>query len=63
MWVNISSGNGLLPHVTKPLPKPVGSCDNHLQFHEIPHQSVDKISLKITNPNFYLNLRGTSDLN
>ena len=23
IWVNIGSGNGLLPHSTKPLPKPM----------------------------------------
>ena len=30
IWVNIGSGNGLLPHGTKPLPEPM--LNSHMRF-------------------------------
>ena len=56
IWVNIGSGNGLLPDGTKPFPKPV-LTDHHLKSsgihiraisQEMPQPSITKIRLKIT---------------
>ena len=69
IWVNIGSGNGLLPDATKPLPKPM--LTNHLwspvsfilgQFHKrcLNHQSLKsvwKIHLK-----FHSNFPGANEL-
>ena len=66
IWVNIGSGNGLLPHGTKPLPEPM------LTYHhkgpmaillEIPEPSSTNITLKIIYPNFHSNLPGANELN
>ena len=56
IWVNIGSGNGLLPDGTKPLPEPM--LTDHQQSpvifmwehisQEIPQLSLTKISLKTT---------------
>ena len=60
-WVNISSGNGLLPDGTKPLPEPM--LNHHQkggvtfiwgQFHKILQVSITKIGLKITQLKFLL---------
>ena len=58
-WVNIGSGNALLPDSTKPLLE-VSSNDNQLQ--EIPQPSIDKFSLKITCLIFHWNLPGANEL-
>ena len=66
IWVNIGSGNGLLPDGTKPLPEPnvdlssVKSSGIHLRaiLQEIPQPSVTEISLKITYLKFCSNLPG-----
>ena len=59
-WVNIGSGNGLLPDGTKPLPKPM------LTYHQwgslkIPQIAVTKMSLKITY-HFFHKLPGANEL-
>ena len=50
IWVNIDSGNGLLPDSTKPLPEPMltdqlTSSDIHVReiSQEMPQSSVTKI--------------------
>ena len=55
IWVNIGSGNGLLPDGTKPLPEPmltdhVKSSDIDIKVisQEMPQPSITKICLKIT---------------
>ena len=56
IWVNIGSGNGLLPDGTKPLPEQmltsessVKSSDIHIKeiSQEMPQPSIYKICLKI----------------
>ena len=71
IWVNIGSGNGLLPDGTKPLPEPnvdlssIRSSGIHLRaiLQEIPHPSVTEIGLTITSLKFCSNLPGTNELN
>ena len=47
IWVNIGSGNGLLPDGTEPLPEPsVRSSDSHLRV--ISQPLITRLSLKIT---------------
>ena len=60
IWVNIGSGNGLLPDGTKPLPEPMLTFHNLSPvtfilglFQEMPQRSVTKIRLKITYLKFY----------
>ena len=61
IWVNIGSGNGLLPDGTKPLLKPdvdwslAKSSDIHIRTisQEMPQISIKKICLKITYLKFY----------
>ena len=61
IWVNIGSGNGLLPDGTKPLPEPVltdhqwSPSDIHIReiSREMPQTSIIKIHLKITYLNFH----------
>ena len=71
IWVNIGSGNGLLPDGTKPLPEQmltyhqyVKSSGIHLRaiLQEIPQPSVTEISLKITYLKFCSNLPGANEL-
>ena len=69
IWVNIGSGNGLLPDSTKPLPEPMLPCvmssDIHLRLilQEIPQPSITKISSKIACQIFQSNLPGAKELN
>ena len=64
IWVNIDSGNGLLPDGTKPLPETnvdlssVKPCDISIRriAHDIPRSSSTKISLKFTYAEFHWNL-------
>ena len=69
IWVNIGSGNGLLPDGTKPLPEPVDwssvkSSDIHIRAisQEIPQPAITKIRLKITNLKFHSNFPGANEL-
>ena len=66
-WVNIGSGNDLLPDGTKSLPEPMllfiskdlwHSCEDN--FTRQP--SITKISLKITSLTFLSNLLGANEL-
>ena len=72
IWVNISSGNGLLPDGTKPLPEPmltssVRSSDIHLRAssQEITQPSITEIIWKIKYMylKFHSNFPGASELN
>ena len=65
IFLNIGSGNGLLPDNTKPLPEPmltwsVTSNDIHLGVIslEISQPWITKISLKITDMKFPSNSQG-----
>ena len=68
IWVNIGSGNGLLPNGTKPLPEPM-LTDHQLspvtlisgQFYEMPQPAITKICLKITNLKFHSNFPGANE--
>ena len=70
IWVNIGSGNGLLPDGTKPLPEPMlndhqwSPSDIHIRAisQEMPQPSVTKICLKITYLNLHLNFPGANEL-
>ena len=68
-WVNIGSGNGLLPDGTKPLLEPMLTYHQKGlvafiwgQFHEIPQPPFIKVSLKITYLKLNWNLPGVSEL-
>ena len=70
IWVNIGSGNGLLPDGTKPLPEPM--LTDHQwspvifilgQFQEMTQPSITKIRLKITYLKFHSNIPGVNELN
>ena len=67
-WVNIISGNGLLPDNTKPLPELMLtdhlSNDIHIRaiLQEMPQPSITKIGLKITSLNFHSNFPGANEL-
>ena len=60
IWVNIYSGNGLLPDGIKPLPEPMltdhESSDIHIRA--ISQESITKIHLKITYLNFIQTSQG-----
>ena len=70
-WVNIGSGNGLLPDGTKPLPEPI--LTNHKwglvaftweQFHRKCPRYLSLIWVwKIANSRFQLQLPGANELN
>ena len=69
IWVNIASGNGLLPDSTKPLPKPM-LTDHHWSpvifiiraiSQEMPQPSITKIYLKITYLKFHSNFPGANE--
>ena len=73
IWVNIGSGNGLLPDSTRSLPEPMLTDHQWLpmtfilgQFHNIsqqmPQPSITKICLKITCVRFHWNFPGTNEL-
>ena len=70
IWVNIDSGNGLLPDSTKPLPEPMMTYHKYGpvtliwgQFHKNYLKPLTtKISLKITHLKFTLNLPGANEL-
>ena len=61
-WVNIGSGNGLLPDVTKPLPGPIISevCGIHLGAlaQEMLEISILDMSLKISHLDYSHNSQG-----
>ena len=70
IWVNIGSGDGLLPDSTKPLSKPM-LTDHHLKSsdihsraisQEMPQPSITKIRLKITYLKFHSNFSGANEL-
>ena len=69
IWVNISSGNGLLPDGTKPLLEPM-LTDHQCRAvtfifiisQEMPQQSITNICLKITYLKFHSNFPGASEL-
>ena len=67
IWVNIGSGNGLLPDGTKPLPEPMltdhQSNDHHIMAisQEMPQSSIIKICLKITRLKFHSNFPGANE--
>ena len=71
IWVNIGSGNGLLPDGTKPLPEPM--LTDHqwspVTFiiimaisQEMPQPSTTKIHLKITHLKYHSNFPGANEL-
>ena len=72
IWVNIGSGNGLLPDGTKPLPEPKLtdhwwsplSSDIHIRTisQEMHQPSITKICLKITCLKFHENFPGANEL-
>ena len=69
IWVNIDSGNALLPDGTKPLPEPmldssIRSSDIHPRAisQKIPQSSIIKISLKITYLKLHSNLPRADEL-
>ena len=64
IWVNIGSGNGLVPiNWTNVDLSSVRSSDIHLRAssQEIPQPSITEISLKITYPKFHWNLPGANE--
>ena len=69
IWVNIGSGNGLLPDGTKPLPEPMLTDPQFSDIHiraisqDMPQPSITKFCLKITCLNFYSNFPGINELN
>ena len=68
IWVNIGSGNGLLPDGIKPLPEPMltdyQSSDIHIRAisQEMLQSSITKIHLKITYLKFHSNFPGANKL-
>ena len=70
IWVNIGSGNGLLPDGTNPLPEPMltdhqwSPSDIHIRAisQEMPQPSSIKICLKITYLNFHSNFPWVNEL-
>ena len=70
IWVNIDSGNGLLPDSSKPLPEPM-STDHQLKSSDIhiraisegmSQPSITNVNLKITCLKFHSNLPGANEL-
>ena len=69
IWVNIGSGNGLLPDGTKPLPEPMLTYHQGGQVTitlrtillEIHQPSITKITLKITYLKFHKNNPGANE--
>ena len=70
VWVNIGSGNGLLPDGTKPSPKTIVDLSSakssgiHMTAisQEMSQPSITKISLKITFLKLLWNLPGANEL-
>ena len=71
IWVKFSSGDGLLPDGTKPLPEPEPMLtyqSSPVIFNlraipwEIPQPSITKFSLKIAYLKFYANSPAASEL-
>ena len=62
IWVNIGSGNGLLPDGTKPLPEPMLTDHQWSPVTSILGPSVNKICLKITCLKFHSNFPGDNEL-
>ena len=66
VWVNIGSGNGLMPDGTKPLPEPMLTyhSDIHLTAisQEMPQASFTEISLTIAFKKFHPNFLGANEL-
>ena len=68
LWVNIGSGNGLLPDGTKPLPEPMltdhqrSPVTSILISQEMPQPSTAKIHLNITYLKFHSNFPGANEL-
>ena len=71
IWVNIGSGNGLLPDGTKPLPEPMLTYHQSgpviitlrtisLEIHQPP---ITKITLKIAYLKFHWNTSGANNVN
>ena len=70
IWVNIGSGNGLVPDGTKPLPEPMltdhqKSTDIHIRVisQKMSQPSIIKICLKITCLKLHSNFPGANELN
>ena len=70
-YVNIGSGNGLLPDGTKPLPEPILTYKSPIRYSDIhliailqaiPQPSITRISLEIVNLKFHSNLPGANEL-
>ena len=61
IWVNIASGNGLLPDGTKPLPEPMLADHQWSPVTSVLWQ-FHKICLKITHLKFHSNFPGTNEL-
>ena len=67
IWVNIGSGNGLLPDGTKPLPEPKltdhqWSPVTFILGQDMPQPSITKICFKITCLKFHSNFPGANEL-
>ena len=62
IWINIGSGNGLLPDGTKPLPEPMLTYHLRVVSQKIPQPSVIKISLKTALLKFDSNHPGANEL-
>ena len=68
IWVNIGSGNGLLPDGTKPLPEPMLTDHQWSDIYitaisqEMPQPSNTEICLKITYLKFHSNFPADSEL-
>ena len=70
IWVNIGSGNGLLPDGTKPLSAPMltdhqwspSDIHNRSISQKMPQPSITKICLNITYLNIHSNFPGPNEL-
>ena len=61
-WVNIGSGNGLVPDGTKPLPEPMLTNHQMTISHEMLKIAILDLSLKIINLNIRVHLPGINEL-
>ena len=61
-WVNIGSGNGLVPYGTKPLPEPMLTNHQMAISHEMPKIVILDLSLKIIDLNIRVHLPGINEL-
>ena len=63
IWVNIGSGDDLLPDGTKPFPEPMLTHPHLRAFsQELPQPSITEDCLKINYLKFHSNLRGANEL-